>query len=149
MYNTDKYIEIQKDALNEIKYIRSFDLGGSGLKTALFCYNKQTKIMNQVSSNVKLGMCPDNMEVADWIRLQFKQILNKDLDDEVIKEYAFGFSLAGLDKLRSAPFTTDDISILFKLPRDKVIGIDDGAAHLIASLHDKNLNLPKGCIWNF
>jgi hypothetical protein len=80
------------------------------------------------------------MEIEDWIRLRMQEVLGKDLDAEIHAGYLFGFSLAGLNKLRSQALSNSDMSILFKLPPDKIRCIDDGAAHLVASLNTLNLS---------
>gem|GEM_PF-5150732 len=129
-------------------FIRSFDLGGSGLKTAVFTYDTDLKQMILIEPQTQLGICPDDMEVKDWIRVRIKETLQKELEEEIRLGYVFGFSLAGFDKLRSAPLPTNDLSILCNLPKDKVICIDDGASHLIASLHALKDKLPEGPIWN-
>lgn len=129
--------------------IRSFDLGGGGLKTALLTYDTNIKKMDWVEEPMQLGKCPDHQEVRQWIREVLQEKLQKNLDAEVEAGYVFGFSLAGLNKLRLLPLHTSDMSILCDLPTDQVVCIGDGAAHLIASLHFLGDNLPKGSIWNF
>lgn len=131
------------------EYIRTYDLGGSGLKTALLRYDKETQKMDWVEHQTQLGKCPDDMEVHEWIRTRMQMVIGKDLDREINSGYLFGFSLSELDKLRAKALSTTNISSLFKLPSTKVRCIDDGAAHLIASLHTPSLELPKGPIWNF
>ena len=128
-------------------YIRAFDLGGGGLKTCLMCYNQNR--MNFIEDKVQLGICPDKFEISEWIRLQLYKCIGKHLDDEVTLGYLFGFSLAGMNKLRHKPFHVDTIATLFNLPENKIRCIDDGAAHMIASLNDEDLQLPLGTIWNF
>lgn len=134
---------------NDVAYIRAYDLGGGGLKTALFCYDKTRQVMDWVEPMTQLGACPDDMEVHMWIRQRMHEILGKDLDAEIESGYFFGFSLAGLNKLRAKAFPNVEISTLFELPSHKVRCIDDGAAHLVASLKALNLELPEGPIWNF
>jgi hypothetical protein len=128
--------------------IRCFDLGGSGLKTALLSYDKSTKEMKIISEQIQLGRCPTDKKVAEWARGQMKTLAHVDLDAEVTKGYLFGFSMAGLDKLRKKPVKTGDMSKLFNLPSKKVGSIDDGSAHLLASIKTLK-DLPKGRIWNF
>ncbi|MES2200446.1 MAG: ankyrin repeat domain-containing protein [Chlamydiota bacterium] len=130
-------------------FIRSFDLGGGGLKTAVLVYDTDLKQMEWIEPQTQLGKCPDEQEVQDWLRFCVKETLQKDLEEEIRSGYIFSFSLAGLDKLRSNPLTTTDLSILCNLPKDKVTCIDDGAAHLIASLHTLKEVLPYCPIWNF
>ncbi len=89
------------------------------------------------------------MEICDWIRLRMHEVLGRDLDTEVRSGYLFGFSLAGLDKLRSKSLATTDVSVLFQLPINKISCIDDGSAHLVASMKTLESRLPKGPIWNF
>ncbi|MES2200379.1 MAG: hypothetical protein V4489_09470 [Chlamydiota bacterium] len=98
---------------SENVYIRAFDLGGGGLKTALFSYDQEMQKMESIEEVVQLGRCPD---------------------EEIQSGYLFGFSLAGLDKLRSNPLSTFDLSIICAIPRNKVRCIGDEMAHLIASL---------------
>lgn len=130
--------------------IRCFDLGGSGLKTALVSYNEKTRKMTIVSSAViNLGMCPNDKKVSEWVREQLQQKVGVNLDKEVDADYRFGFSLAGLDKLCEKGVETDNMAHLFKLPSDKTASIDDGAAHLKASLHHLEGKLPEGRVWNF
>lgn len=131
-----------------LQYIRAFDLGGNGLKTALLSYDKSANEMKLVSSQFQLGKCPANKKVYDWAREQIKTIGQGDLDAEVKKGYLFGFSLAGLDKLSEKRVITTDMAKVFKLPADKVQSIHDGFAHLLASVKMVK-NLPKGRIWNF
>jgi len=133
---------------SKIEYIRSFDLGGTGLKTALLRYDENTNTMDFIESSIHLGRCPEALEVCDWIRQQFHQVLGRDLEEEIRSGYVFGFSLAGLNKLRSKPFESIDMSTLFDLPSDRVRSIDDGAAHLVASLKVLQAELPAGTIWN-
>ena len=128
-------------------YIRAFDLGGGGLKTCLMYYNQNT--IKFIDGKVQLGICPDDLEVSEWIRLQLYKCTGKHLDEEISVGYIFGFSLAGMNKLRHKPFDVDNIAVLFKLPDRRIRCIDDGAAHMIASLNDQNLQLPRGPIWNF
>src|SRR4051794_15317313 len=109
--------------------IRCFDLGGGGLKTALVIYDAQSKMM-EVGTIYKLGKCPDHKDVSDWAREKFKEF-DSDLDQEVNQGYRFGFSLAGLDKLRQKPLSTWDVSDVFNLPRNKVTSLHDGNAHLL------------------
>lgn len=104
--------------------------------------------MDWVETQTQLGRCPDDQEVWDWIRLRMREAGN-DLVAEIESGYSFGFSIAGLNKLRSRPLPSDDISVLFKLPPDRVRCVDDGRAHLIASLKSLNLKSIKGPIWNF
>ncbi|MBA2367471.1 MAG: hypothetical protein H0V82_00420 [Candidatus Protochlamydia sp.] len=125
--------------------IRCFDLGGGGLKTALVNYDAENKTMN-VGTIHKMGKCPDQQDISDWARQKIKEF-NSDLDAEVQNNYAFGFSLAGLDKLRSKPLSTWDVPDLFGLPREKVTQLHDGNAHLLASLRTMP-NLPEGRVWN-
>lgn len=132
-----------------IEYIRTYDLGGLGLKTALLRYDRNSKKMDWIENKTQLGQCPDDMEVCDWIRLRMREVLGKDLDAEIHAGYLFGFSLAGLNKLRSKPLANCDMSLLFKLPSDRLRCIDDGAAHLVASLNTLDLSAFKGPIWNF
>lgn len=135
---------------SNIDYIRAFDLGGGGLKTALFAFDKETEEMKWLEPQVQLGSCPDDREVCRWIRESMQVILKRDLDREIKEGYLFGFSLAGLDKLRrNASLETADISVLFAIPPDKVFCIDDGSSHLMASLQLLDSKLPKGPIWNF
>ena len=123
--------------------IRAFDLGGGGLKTCLFYYDGQT--LHYVEDKIQLGICPDNVEISQWIRICLYENTGNKLDDEINLHYLFTFSLAGLYKLREKPVNTEDISILFDIP--KVTCIDDGAAHLIGTLNTmKSLKAP---IWNF
>ena len=135
-----------------IQYIRSFDLGGDGLRTAVLSYDASLNTMNFVEPQVQLGACPPNIEISDWIRDRMRLILYKNLDDEVRAGYYFGFSLASLDRLASKLPQTADIAQLFKLPTERVCATDDGAAHLLASLqmlkntHSEHLSGP---IWNF
>lgn len=129
--------------------IRAFDLGGNGLKTALLTYDTDTHKMQWKESQIQLGKCPDEKEVKDWIRFRIKEVLQKDLDEEVSLGYLFGFSLAGLNKMRTKPLSTFDMSSICNLPADKVVCIDDGTSHLIASLNTLKEELPKGPIWNF
>lgn len=126
------------------QYIRCFDLGGGGLKTALVKFDgRKMHIKGDVKS---LGKCPDDQHVDEWVRNKLKEI-HVDLDKEVKEGFKFGFSLAGLDKLRSKPVSKHHMHDLFKLPSDKVAATDDGKAHLIASLHTVK-NLPQGRVWN-
>lgn len=143
------FVQVQCVYSSNIEYIRAYDLGESGLKTALFCYDKNHNKMEQIEPKTQLGICPDETDVSTWVRLRMREALDKDLDKEIDLEYSFGFSLAGLNKLRLKPFPTTDMSVLFELPSHKVRCIDDGAAHLVASLNTQDLKLPKGSIWNF
>ena len=129
------------------QYIRCFDLGGSGLKTALVIYDPTKKSMRIEGSVQQLGKCPDDQKVSDWARKKIQEIAKTDLDQEAKKGYLFGFSLAGLDKLRKKSVSTDDMAQLFDLPKERVAYTGDGNAHLIASLKSVK-NLPEGRIWN-
>ncbi|MBA3237294.1 MAG: ankyrin repeat domain-containing protein [Parachlamydiaceae bacterium] len=128
---------------------RVFDLGGSGLKTALLSYDKNFRSIDWVEPQTLLGKCPDNAEVDKWIRSCMQESIKKDLDVEINLGYSFGFSLAGLDKLRDKALNSCDMSTLFKIPSDLIRCIDDGAAHLVASMNTLGPKLPKGPIWNF
>lgn len=130
------------------EHIRCFDLGGGGLKTAVVFYDDTNKTMHLISPVFNLGKCPDHISVSTWIREKLQSIASADLDAEIQSKYLFGFSLAALDKLRDKPVKTSDISILFNIPSDVVGTIDDGAAHLLASLKTLKKKLPKGRIWN-
>ncbi len=130
-------------------YIRSFDLGGGGLKTALFRYDAHAQDMVWVEPAILLHACPDGVEVSVWIRARLKEVKGIELDDEIAAGYYFTFSLAGLSRLKNGVLPYEDVSVLFRLPPDRVRCIDDGAAHLISSLHSKDLHLPRGVIWNF
>src|ERR1700722_6840080 len=128
--------------MDNTQMIRCFDLGGGGLKTALVKYDGQRmKIQGHL---YQLGKCPDDQHVDEWARQKLKEI-HVNLDEEVKKNYRFGFSLAGLDKLRKREVYTHDMHKLFKLPQERVHAVHDGKAHLIASLHAvKHLpNSPK------
>lgn len=129
--------------------IRCFDLGGRGLKTAIVVYDANTKTMTLTSPVLLLGQCPDHMQVSSWVRKQMRSVASADLDKEIRSGYLFGFSLAELQKLRCKAVPTSDVSQLFKIPSHLVGSIDDGGAHLLASLKALNLKLPKGNIWNF
>lgn len=130
------------------KIIRSFDLGGSGLKTSLFEYVEHVNHISTLSLVIQLGKCPDDQQVSDWIRLSMIA-KGLDLDREIKAGYLFGFSLAGLNKLRSKVLETDDIAQLFNIPAQQAVAIDDGSAHLIASLGALDRQLPEGIVWNF
>lgn len=134
---------------SDIEYIRAYDLGGQGLKTALLRYDKLSHSMNWVEDKMLLGSCPADMEVYDWIRLRMKEVVGVDVDEEISAGYLFGFALAGLEKLRPTPLSNCDMSLIFNLPSERVRCIDDGAAHLIASLNSLDLADFKGPIWNF
>jgi len=140
---------VHRASSDQVVYIRTFDLGGSGLKTALLSYDKNSGTMSWVEPEAQLEKCPIEFEVRDWIRTHMKKVTGKDLDEEIRSGYLFGFSLSGLYKLRRTPLDTSDISILFKLPANKIRCIDDGASHLVASLNTLKSELPKGPIWNF
>jgi hypothetical protein len=127
---------------NSSQYIRCFDLGGGGLKTALVRYDSEKNSMSIEGEAKKLRKCPDNKEISVWVREKL------DLDSEKDNGFLFGFSLAGLDKLRVKPLSTWDVPTLFELPKEKVSSIYDGGAHLIASLQTLK-DLPKnGRVWN-
>ncbi len=130
-------------------YIRAFDLGGIGLKTVLFFYDQETQKMELIEEVIQLGHCPEEEAVSSWLRDSMKKMVGKDLDQEIQCGYLFGFSLAGLDKLCSKPLSTFDLSIICNIPQNKVRCIGDEIAHLISSLHELRLELPKGPIWNF
>ncbi len=131
-------------------YIRCFDLGGSGLKTALLRYNKSTHSLTLKSPMVQLGKCPDDRKVAEWVRTKMEELSKVILDEEIQKGHIFAFSLAGLNKLREKPVKTLELPILFDLPDAKTRSIDDGTAHLLSSLKALKDSLPKtGCVWNF
>jgi hypothetical protein len=135
---------------NDIEFIRSFDLGGQGLKTALLRFDRTTQTMDWIQTKIMLGVCPQEMEIDEWIRLRMHEVLGKELDAEIDAGYLFGFSLAGINKLRpTKPLPHCDMSILFKLPADRTRCIDDGAAHLVASLNTLKLSPFEGPIWNF
>ena len=91
---------IHYTSLNQVVYIRTFDLGGSGLKTALLSYDKNSRVMSWVELEAQLEKCPIELDVADWIRSHMKEVTGKDLDEEIRSGYLFGFSLSGLYKLR-------------------------------------------------
>jgi len=74
------------------------------------------------------------------------QEIGTDLEKEIKNGYSFGFSLAGLDKLRKKKVSTDDMSKLFKLPTDRVAQEGDGNAHLMGSLKEGAIG--KGRVWN-
>lgn len=139
----DAFEEFGKEVVQDYVKLRSFDLGGGGLKTGLLYYDRSAETMNWIEPQVQLGRCPDDKEVDEWIRSCI------DLDDEIQSGCLFGFSLAGLDKLRSRSLDSHDMSTLFKIPANSIRCIDDGAAHLVASLKVLSTELPKGSIWNF
>lgn len=130
------------------EYIRCFDLGGSGLKTAVVFYDDTKNTMQLITPIVQLGKCPDHKSVSSWVREKMQLVASADLDAEIQSGYLFGFSLAGLDKLRNKPVKTSNVSKLFKIPSKAVRSIDDGAAHLLASIKALKNKLPKGRIWN-
>lgn len=129
--------------------IRAFDLGGGGLKTALLSYNSSKDNMEWLEMPTQLGKCPDDMKISTWIRLHFQKTLGKNLDQECGKGYLFAFSIAGLNKLRTQPLETSDLSTLFHLQENKISSLADGSAHLLASLNTLDLHSVKGPIWNF
>lgn len=130
-------------------WIRSFDLGGGGLKTALLSYDPDSKQMRYLEPEVQLGKCPADQEVKEWIRLAMEEKLFRDLDEEVEEGVLFAFSLADLSKLKDRSLLTREISELCDLPKERVVSLDDGAAHLFGSLYALQDELPEGPIWNF
>lgn len=140
----------QRSSLEAIKLIRSFDLGGGGMKTALIQYDEESRKMNFIGDVFQFDKCPDDQEVADWLRERMREVAGIDLDQEASQGYLFGFSLAGLgNKLRVKPVGNYDVPILFNLPMPRVKVIDDGNAHLIASLVMHRDRFPDVVIWNF
>ncbi|MCY3974849.1 MAG: ankyrin repeat domain-containing protein [Simkaniaceae bacterium] len=105
--------------------------------------------MTFVEPEVQLGVCPDTLEVYEWIRIRMREVTGKSPDDEMSSDYLFAFSLAGLNKLRANPLPISNVSALFGLPPERTRCMDDGAAHLVASLHTLGDKLPGGPIWNF
>ncbi|MCI5051660.1 MAG: ankyrin repeat domain-containing protein [Simkaniaceae bacterium] len=134
-------------AFTEPQYIRAFDLGGGGLKTALLAYEEGAHRMEWVQEPSSLGKCPDNMHVSQWIRERLLNTMEVDIDEEIAAGYHFAFSLAGLNKLCARERTNPNIASLFAIPPSQMRCIDDGAAHLVASMEE--LDLPKGPIFNF
>lgn len=132
---------------NTIQYIRCFDLGGSGLKTALVAYDSGQQTIKIQGSVSQLGKCSSDEKVSKWVRRKLKEMAGCDLDKEVGSGYLFGLSLAGLDKLKKGHLESNDIPKLFKLPKDRTGYGSDGNAHLQASLKSVP-HLPEGRIWN-
>ena len=136
------------------KYVRAFDLGGSGLKTCIFgtVPDDKSLVPVQVSKVQNIGTCPAQKSLATWLL----ECINT-LQTEIDREWYFTFSLAGLDKLWSSGKVEaqvlssctdkDKIAKLFGLPANKVYACGDGNCHLLASIivnNNKNL-----CTHNF
>lgn len=106
---------------------RSFDLGGNGLKTCRFHDSERAP-----EDLLNLGVS-EHDDIHRWIRETLPT-----LEQEISEQFAFSFSLAGLDKLsksRQLPNRRDSQSIagLFGLPEERVFTANDGDAHLVAS----------------
>lgn len=127
---------------SELMYIRTFDLGGGGLKTAVYSYNSAINCLEEIIPKEQLGMCPDEQNPSDWLREKVTTLYK-----EIESNYFFGFSLAGFDKLRTKPFNDSDMSKVFDLPAGQVAAIDDGAAHLLSSLN--HFDFKEIDVWNF
>ena len=134
------------------QYIRCFDLGGSGLKTALFKYDSHDRKITMITTSSLLGKCSDGQEVHSWMRETIKANQLGNIDREIDKGYLFGLSLADLGnrlrKLQEKGVKTMNISELFQFPADRTGYISDGSAHLLASIQ-KIKKLPEGRVWNF
>ena len=77
--------------------LRVFDLGGSGLKSALFESSDLagSNTLAQLEPSLVLGCCPRNAHPRDWLRASVAS-----LDAEVANAAVrFGFSLSGIEKL--------------------------------------------------
>jgi hypothetical protein len=106
---------------------RAFDLGGSGLKTALF-----DRKLNQLTPLERLGYAPAAGADA-WLRAKIPG-----LDAEIGKGILFGFSLAGLEKLWADKVNNahgKKVPELFRIPLAEVFVTTDGTAHLLAARH--------------
>lgn len=139
---------IQANLLHADIKIRSFDLGGGGMKTARFVYYQDTQQMHLEDVAILcFPKCPDDQEVADWIRAELNEH-DINLDQEAAAGFRFGFSLAGLgDKLRVKPVETRNIAELFRLPQKMVFALHDGEAHALASYIDVGVSDSE--VWNF
>jgi len=135
--------------MNDMTYIRCFDLGGGGLKTGLLSYNKTTGEMKIEQDEIKLGKCGTTEKVQDWVRNQMRAN-GIDLDREIANGNLFGFSLAGLEKLfENKKIESSNLPQLFNLPSEKVSSISDGRAHTLASVRMLKQQLATGEVWNF
>lgn len=132
-----------------VERIRCFDLGGNGLKTALIFYDDSQHAMRFVSPVVQLGKCPNKMRVSKWVRKQMRHLAHVDLDAEIKSGYLFSFALASINKLREKSIKISSIPKLFQLPSHAITTLNDGNAHLLASLKTLENQLPDGVIWNF
>jgi hypothetical protein len=124
-------------------HCRTFDLGGSGLKTLVWSCDSQTGELTNNGEEQNLARCPnrDDGGVSQWIRSRVKS-----LDDEIRDNWRFGFSLAGSDELFepngaacdlwSDRPSRNDIADLFRLPREQVHVLHDAEAHLVGCIHD-------------
>ena len=74
-----------------------FDLGGSGLKSALFESSNLagSSTLVQLEPSLVLGYCPRNAHPRDWLRASVAS-LDAEVANSVVR---FGFSLSGIEKL--------------------------------------------------
>ena len=127
---------------------RSFDLGGSGLRT--MTYEEKGGRIKQTSENIFLGRINiDKSSGSSWIREALASKASSDLDVEIRSGFVFGFCLAGYDKLfesglkpipvewrdEDVPLeeTREKIGDLFNIPSSQVCLLHDAEAHLMGS----------------
>ena len=129
------------------KYVRTFDLGGSGLKTKTWIQCTRYDLPVSMEPNEKrIGKCNSSLKIADWVRRSIETF-----DEEIGNtSWLFSFSLAGLEKMwekdRHADDADDESSDKDKILKyfgidkkhtDRVFMMHDSEAHLLGSMHDK------------
>lgn len=137
--------------------IAAFDLGGSGLKGALYDDD-----MTRMTGVLNLGQCGERSlpAVQAWFQFAIQQMIQA-ADGRPANRLRIGFSLAGLRKLFTAANagklvlpakTRADLQAFFGIaPQVPVAVLEDGEAHLLASLRSSlwfpgrpHLNLAVG-----
>jgi len=142
----------EKKKWTRARRIRAFDLGGGGLKTAVFDVVldahgdpvrpvPEPKMKEKIGKNgkngkieVKSGNSPQ--KVKDWLR---EHITN--LDQEISDRWYFGASMAELGKIWDPKEQWEEGGFhkLAGIPAMEHRVLDDGPAHLLASKHQLEL----------
>jgi hypothetical protein len=125
---------------------RIFDLGGTGLKTAIAILRLDGRI--SITDIQQLGGCSADERPSVWIHRQLAALAS-----DIYADTFFSFSLAGLDKLWFDHRDRSDnknIGRLLGLPQHRCSSRSDGYAHLISSTqHSRRTGLVvEYPVWN-
>jgi len=130
-------------AASKKEFIRIFDLGGSGLKTAVI--QKNGNKFTIVRPEVNLGYIPENFRnsASDWIRIKVPSI-----EEERAVGYKFGACLASYEKLwenKKVPNIYKCMSMQDILKIPKLKEESDSLSHLRAAY----IQYPKKSVLTF